>query len=68
MEDNDERVRIEQSNDIAHTVIEVAQNWAPELFVTLDLRYGIADALWDAGYRKVSVGQEGASGGHHEEH
>lgn len=49
---DDERTRIEQSNDIAYTVIEVAQNKAPDEFVTLDFRYGIADALWNAGYRK----------------
>lgn len=48
-----ERERIEQSNDIAYTVIEVAQNKTPDQFVTLDFRYGIADALWAAGYRKV---------------
>lgn len=47
--------RIEQSNDIAYTVIKVAQNKAPREFVTLDFRYGIADALWDAGYRKVAA-------------
>lgn len=46
--------RIEQSNDIASTVIKVAQRKAPSEFVTLDFRYGIADALWDAGYRKVA--------------
>lgn len=48
-----ERERIAQSNDIAYTVIEVAQNKTPNEFVTLDFRYGIADALWDAGYRKA---------------
>lgn len=31
-----------------------AQNKAPAEFVTLDFRYGIADALWEAGYRKVA--------------
>ncbi|AWY05341.1 hypothetical protein SEA_MEMENTOMORI_87 [Microbacterium phage MementoMori] len=48
----EEQTRAIQANEIAYTVIEVAQNKAPEEFVTLDFRYGIADALWDAGYRK----------------
>lgn len=59
---DDERIRIEQSNDIAYTVIEVAQNKAPEEFVTLDFRYGIADALWNAGYRKIAKTQEPIEG------
>lgn len=49
------RAKAIQANEIAYTVIEVAQNKAPAEFVTLDFRYGIADALWDAGYRKVET-------------
>lgn len=48
---DDERTRIMQSNAIAGIVIDVAAREMPGLFVTLNLRYGIADALWDAGYR-----------------
>lgn len=51
----EEQRRAVQANEIAYTVIEVAQNKAPEEFVTLDFRYGIADALWAAGYRKVGT-------------
>ncbi|QHB37218.1 hypothetical protein QDA03_gp23 [Microbacterium phage Terij] len=51
----EQQARAIQANEIAYTVIEVAQNKAPEEFVTLDFRYGIADALWDAGYRKVTT-------------
>lgn len=50
----EEQTKAIQANEIAYTVIEVAQNKAPEEFVTLDFRYRIADALWDAGYRKAS--------------
>lgn len=42
-----------QSNDVASIVIQQAAEHVPGLFVTLDFRYGIADALWAAGYRKV---------------
>lgn len=51
-EARDERARIEQSNEVAGIVIDAARQALPDLFVTLDLRYGIADALWAAGYRK----------------
>lgn len=47
-----ERARIEQSNDIAHTVITVAQD-SGQGYVPPSFRYGIADALWAAGYRKT---------------
>lgn len=49
----DVRKRIAQSNDIAGIVIDVMREKTPNMFPILDLRYGIADALWDAGYRKV---------------
>lgn len=45
---NDERDRIIQSNDVAGIVGDVFGGYVP-----LNVRYGIADALWDAGYRKV---------------
>lgn len=43
----DERDRIIQSNDIASIVGDIFGGYVP-----LNVRYGIADALWDAGYRK----------------
>lgn len=46
--------RLIQSNDVASIVIQQAAEHVPGLFVTLDFRYGIADALWAAGYRKNS--------------
>lgn len=48
-----ETERIIQSNDVAGIVIDVLDRVAPRIFPHLDLRYGIADALWDAGYRRV---------------
>lgn len=53
MTSRDEIERIKQSNDIAGIVIDVADVILPERFATLNFRYGIADALWEAGYRKV---------------
>lgn len=44
----DVRKRIIQSNDIAAIVEDIFGSYVP-----LNVRYGIADALWDAGYRKV---------------
>lgn len=46
-------IRVKQSNDIAGIVIDVMEVEAPHMFPFVSLRYGIADALWDAGYRKV---------------
>lgn len=46
--------RIIQSNDVAAIITQQAAEHAPDLFVTLGLRYGIADALWAAGYREDS--------------
>lgn len=43
----DVRKRIIQSNDIAAIVEDIFRSYVP-----LNVRYGIADALWDAGYRK----------------
>ncbi|QRI45096.1 hypothetical protein QEH45_gp42 [Microbacterium phage Shocker] len=52
---DDERTRIEQSNDIAEIVFaEVKKAW-PDLHPVLSLRYGIADALWAAGFRRSEV-------------
>lgn len=42
-----------QANDISALILDTAVSLRPNYFVTLDLRYGIADALWEAGYRKV---------------
>lgn len=45
-------IQVEQSNDIAAIVFaEVKKVW-PEIHPTLELRYGIADALWAAGFRR----------------
>lgn len=43
-----ERERIEQSNEVA----AIVQTHA-EAFIPLTERYGIADALWAAGYRRT---------------
>lgn len=43
----EERDYIIQSNDIASIVGDIFGGYVP-----LSVRYGIADALWDAGYRK----------------
>lgn len=54
MTDN-KRERIEQSNDVADIVFtEVKKVW-PDLHPVLDIRYGIADALWAAGFRRSVV-------------
>lgn len=42
------RAKAEQANDIASIVGDIFGGYVP-----LNVRYGIADALWDAGYRKV---------------
>lgn len=44
----DERERIEQSNDIAGIVGAAYDDYVP-----LNVAYGIAHAMWNAGYRKV---------------
>lgn len=49
-----ERERIEQSNEVAGIVFDEHKKAWPDLHPVLDLRYGIADALWEAGYRKVT--------------
>lgn len=51
----DERTRIEQSNEIAGIVFDEHLKAWPDLHPLLDLRYGIADALWAAGYRKMDA-------------
>lgn len=48
---NKELERIEQSNDVAGIVADIGQKHG--IFMYLDLRYDIADALFDAGYRQV---------------
>ena len=45
-------IRIEQSNDVAAIVFDEHRKAFPDLHPVLDLRYGVADALWEAGYRK----------------
>lgn len=45
-----EVARIEQSNDISGIIMNAAKLW-----VVLDDRFAIADALWDAGYRLTRV-------------
>lgn len=49
----EEQDRIMQSNDIAGIVIDVMKKETPHMFPLLNLRYGIADALWGARYRKA---------------
>lgn len=51
MADSTERERIGQSNAVADIVFDQIKKAWPDLHPVLDLRYGIADALWDAGYR-----------------
>lgn len=50
-DDDDERERIVQSNAVAGIVIDEFKLRFPGVHPVLDLRYGIADALWNAGYR-----------------
>lgn len=47
-----ERQRIIQSNEVANIVIDQIAKHSPHLFADVSVRYSIADALWDAGYRK----------------
>lgn len=49
---DDERTRVIQANEVAGIVFDEHQKAFPDLHPVLDLRYGIADALWEAGYRK----------------
>ncbi len=53
--DHPDAPRIEQSNEIAGIVSDHVREHLPDVFPTLSLRYGIADALWDAGYRLTRV-------------
>lgn len=51
------RARVIQSNDVAEIVIGVHHKcFGDDVYVDLGLRYGIADALYAAGYRKVEGG------------
>jgi hypothetical protein len=52
VEPETQRTRTMQANEIAYLVIDQAKIALPKFFVTLDFRYGIADALWDLGYRR----------------
>jgi hypothetical protein len=52
VEPETQRTRTMQANEIAYLVIDQAKIALPDFFVTLDFRYGIADALWDLGYRR----------------
>lgn len=50
-----ERERVGQSDEVAAVVFDHVKKVWPDLHPVLDLRYGVADALWDAGYRKTGV-------------
>lgn len=50
--------RAEQADEVADIVWTEHKKAWPDLHPVLDLRYGIADALWNAGYRKVLSGVE----------
>lgn len=54
---NEDRARIEQSNEVAGIVFDEIKRVWPDLHPVFDLRYGIADALWDAGFRRSVVGK-----------
>lgn len=43
--------KVIQGNDVAGVVIDQFRKHWPDLYPVLSLRYGIADALWNAGYR-----------------
>ena len=47
-----ERERVEASNEIANIVFDQVKLVWPDLHPLFDLRYGIADAVIAAGYRK----------------
>lgn len=49
---NEAQQRATQANEIANLVFDETKRVWPDLHPVLDLRYGIADAVWDAGYRK----------------
>lgn len=49
---DDEVTRAVQANEVAGIVIDQMALHLPDTFANLSLRYGIADALWDAGYRR----------------
>lgn len=58
----DAREHAISSNEIAAVVIEQGAKHMPDVFMDLGLRFGIADALLELGYRKVaSQPSEGAS-------
>lgn len=58
---DDERTRIEQSNTVATIVFDQVKRVWPDLHPLLDLRYGIADALWAAGFRRSVVPEPSAA-------
>lgn len=49
--------RAKQANEVAEIVIRAVRKLDPSMYVPLDLRYGIADTLWAAGYRKTGPSQ-----------
>jgi hypothetical protein len=49
----DERERVQSSNEIASIVFDQVKRAWPDLHPVLDLRYGIADAVLAAGYRRA---------------
>lgn len=50
-----ERERAQMANEIAQIVIDEFKRTLPDAYPLLDLRYGIADRLLDAGYRKSQI-------------
>ena len=53
-EAEDKRAEVEQANEVAEVVFDQIKLAWPDLHPVLSLRYGIADALWDRGYRRHS--------------
>lgn len=45
--------RVLQANYVAYIVTDVAAEKMPDLVVTLDFQFGIADMLWKAGFRRT---------------
>lgn len=53
-----EQDRIIQSNEVAHIVFDEHKKAFPDLHPLLEMRYGVANALWLAGYRKTRSERE----------
>jgi len=54
MSEHPDAPRIEQSNDISGIILQ-ATGVEQGHFIVLHDRFAIADALWEAGYRKVDL-------------